>query len=257
MRDKAYFISDLHLGASYIANPRAHESRVVEFLDSISHDAAELYMLGDILDYWYEYRTVVPRGHVRFFGTLARLADSGVRIYWMTGNHDVWLFDYLRDEIGITVLKGHTTVQIMNSRFLLSHGDDVGYQKPIYRFMRACFYSRFCQALYASIHPRWTFPLASGWSADNRTSQSRKTQKASKSVQRSLQNLIDFSQSVNEAQPGSVKHFVYGHLHVAHQQQLPDGSDVTVLGDWIKQDTYAVFDGKQLELKQYTPHPQQ
>ena len=155
------------------------------------------------------------------------------------------------------VLKGHTTVKIMGSRFLLSHGDDVGYQKPVYRFMRTCFYSRICQALYASIHPRWTFPLATGWSADNRTSQSRKTKKATKSVQRCLQNLIDFSHAVNEAHQGSVDHFVYGHLHVAQQIQLPDGSDVTVLGDWIQQNTYAVFDGKRLELKQYTPYPRQ
>lgn len=252
MRDKAYFISDLHLGASYIADHRAHERRVVEFLDSISNDAAELYLLGDILDYWYEYRTVVPRGHVRFFGALARLADSGVRIYWMTGNHDVWLFDYLRDEIGLTVLKKHTTARIMGCSFFLSHGDDVGYQKPMYRFMRACFYSRACQVLYASIHPRWTFPLAAGWSADNRTS--RKAEHVAKSVSRSMQNLIDFSRSVNEAAPGSISHFVYGHLHIARQQQLPDGSDVTVLGNWIEMGSYAVFDGRKFELKQYKPH---
>ena len=258
MRNKAYFISDLHLGASYISDHRAHEQRVIKFLDSIKDDAAELYLLGDILDYWYEYRTVVPRGHVRFFGALASLADSGVKIWWMTGNHDVWLFDYLRDELGITILKGHTMMTVLGEKFMLSHGDDVGYQRPMYRFMRKCFYSRFCQVLYASIHPRWTFPIASGWSADNRTSRKkRKKEDLKKEIGVSLDNLIEYSSGVNSEKPGSVRHFVYGHLHTAFQQQLPDGSDVTVLGDWIHIDTYAVFDGERLELKSFIPNGKQ
>ena len=101
-----YFISDLHLGARYIAEPREHEMRVVRWLDSIKHNAKRIFLLGDILDYWYEYRYVVPRGHVRFLGKLAELADSGVEITWMTGNHDIWLFDYLSSELGIKVVDG-------------------------------------------------------------------------------------------------------------------------------------------------------
>ena len=100
-RDITYFISDLHLGATYLPDGAAYERRVVRWLESIKDEAKALYMLGDILDYWYEYRTVVPRGYIRFFGALARLADSGVEIYWFIGNHDIWLFDYLRDEIGL------------------------------------------------------------------------------------------------------------------------------------------------------------
>ena len=101
-----YFLSDLHLGARYIAEPREHEMRVVRWLDSIKHNAKRIFLLGDILDYWYEYRYVVPRGHVRFLGKLAELADSGVEITWMTGNHDIWLFDYLSSELGIKVVDG-------------------------------------------------------------------------------------------------------------------------------------------------------
>ena len=142
--NRVYFLSDLHLGANYIADPKAHESRVVRFLESIAHDAKALYLLGDVLDYWYEYRHVVPRGYVRFFGALAQLADAGVEIVWFTGNHDVWLFDYLRDEIGLNVVKKALSVNIMGKNFLLSHGDNVGHQPRMYRFTRWCFYNKVC-----------------------------------------------------------------------------------------------------------------
>ena len=124
---KVLFLSDLHLGANYIANSRAHENRVVDFLRHEGSDADHIYLLGDVLDYWYEYRTVVPRGFVRFFGELARLADSGVKITWMTGNHDIWLFDYLRDEIGMEVIDAPFIIrEIGGQRFLLAHGDRIG-----------------------------------------------------------------------------------------------------------------------------------
>lgn len=222
--------------------------RVVRFLDSI-HDAAAVYLLGDILDYWYEYRNVVPRGYVRFFGALARLADAGVPIYWMTGNHDVWLFDYLRDEIGLTVLKTHVQHEIMGKTFFLSHGDDVGYRRPMYRFMRFCFYNRVCQMLYAAVHPRWTFPIAQGWSTENRTS--RKPQDVVAAVEVSAKNLCFFSASYAASHP-EIDYFIYGHLHIARQVELEGARQVTFLGDWISQFTYAAFDGEQLILEAFT-----
>lgn len=122
----------MHLGATYLKNPLEYEKRVVDWLMSVKDEAKAIYMLGDILDYWYEYRTVVPRGYVRFFGALATLADEGVKIYWFIGNHDIWLFDYLRDEIGLTVIDGYSEVTISSTqcpqkipcrcwRLLLSH----------------------------------------------------------------------------------------------------------------------------------------
>ena len=155
-----YFISDLHLGATYLPDPLEYERRVVRFLDSIAGEAGELILLGDILDYWYEYRTVVPRGFTRFFGTLARLADSGVKITWFIGNHDIWLFDYLATEIGLRVVDGVERRTIGGKNFFLSHGDGVGRLPRTFRFIRATFRNRFCQKLYAAIHPRWTIPLS-------------------------------------------------------------------------------------------------
>ncbi len=241
---KAYFLSDAHLGARYITNKREHEGRLVAFLDSIKDNAAELYLLGDILDYWYEYKNVVPRGHVRFLGKLAELADSGVKIFWFTGNHDVWLFDYLSTEIGLKVLKGNTMMEIMGKQFLLSHGDDVGYQKPMYRFTRWCFYNRVCQWLYASIHPRWTYPIAIGWSQKNRVKRPYGDE-AQKDV--CCQRLVTFCNDYATQHP-EVQHYVFGHVHLARQVALNGGRTMTILGDWIHQFTYATFDGNEMRL---------
>lgn len=245
---KVYFLSDLHLGAKYLADKRGNEARVVRFLDSVKGDAETIYLLGDILDYWYEYKTVVPRGFVRFFGKLAELADSGVKIYWMTGNHDVWLFDYLGGEIGLTVLKTHVDVEIGGKRFFLSHGDDVGKRPLMYRFMRFCFYNRVCQLLYASVHPRWTSCVASGWSAENRTS--RKQADVDAAIERNVEALQDFAGEYVAAN-GSVDYFVFGHLHTARVCDAAGGAKMVFLGDWISKFTYAVFDGNKLDLCKY------
>lgn len=245
---KAYFLSDAHLGAKYIQDERSHEMQLVNFLDSIKDDAAELYLLGDILDYWYEYKFVVPRGHVRFLGKLAQLADQGVKIFWFTGNHDVWLFDYLATEVGLTVVNGNSVLNVMGHQFLLSHGDDVGYQKPMYRFTRWCFYNRVCQWLYASIHPRWTFPIATGWSQQNRITRSKEVEDRIKEV--CAKRLEEFSNTYAQQHP-QVEHFVYGHVHLARQVDIAGGRTMTILGDWIDQFTYAVFDGDSVELLKF------
>lgn len=245
---KVYFISDSHLGAKYITSKREHEHRLVNFLDSIKSDAAELYLLGDILDYWFEYKTVVPRGHVRFLGKLAELSDAGVKIYWFTGNHDVWLFDYLATEVGLTVIKGYTQMPIMGHQFLLSHGDDVGYQKLSYRLTRWLFHNRLCQWLYASVHPRWTHPLASGLSQKNRITRDKEVEARQKEV--CCERLIEFSNNYSSKHP-EVEHFVYGHVHLARKVDLADGRTMTITGDWIDQFTYATFSDDGMELHNY------
>lgn len=249
-RRRTYFLSDLHLGANYIANPREHEQLIVSFLQSIEHDAQEIYLVGDIIDYWYEYKHVVPRGYVRFFGQLARLADAGVKIYWFTGNHDVWLFDYLRDEIGLTVIKRNTVLPIMGKNFLISHGDDVGHQPLIYRFMRWCFHNKVCQVLYASVHPRWTFPLAHGWSSSNRTGRSQ--DQVDKGVEKSIDHLKHFVEQ-HAATHSDVYAYIFGHLHVARDITVAGDRRMIVLGEWMTQYTYCTFDGEHLELHTFAP----
>ena len=244
-----YFISDLHLGARYMADNLDRERLVCRFLDSIKDDAAELYLLGDILDYWYEYKYVVPRGYIRFLGKLAELADGGVKLTWVVGNHDVWLFDYLRGQLGLTVLYGHTEVVSQGRRIFISHGDDVGVQPAMYRFTRWCFHNRVCQWLYASIHPRWTYPIADKWSSDNRTNRSPEKLKAIS--QRAAERLMDFSREYH-ASHHEVEAFVYGHLHIACKNELAGMPPVIFLGDWISLCTYAVLDTEgHFELKRF------
>ena len=244
-----YFISDLHLGAKYMADQQMREKRVCRFLDSIKDDAAELYLLGDILDYWYEYKYVVPRGYIRFLGKLAELADNGVRLTWVVGNHDVWLFDYLSEQLNMTVLNGNTLVESQGKRILISHGDDVGVQPAMYRFTRWCFHNKVCQWLYASVHPRWTYPIATGWSNENRTRRNPKQLRAIS--ENAAQRLLDFSREYYAAHP-DVDAFVYGHLHIARMNNLEGMPPVIFLGDWISLCTYAVLtpDG-QFDLKHY------
>ena len=247
MSKNTYFISDLHLGAKYMDDLVGRERRVCRFLDSIKDDAAELYLLGDILDYWYEYKYVVPRGYIRFFGKLAELADSGVKLTWVTGNHDVWLFDYLRDQLGMTVLKGHTVVETAGKRILIAHGDDVGVQPVMYRFTRWCFYNKVCQWLYAAIHPRWTYPIATGWSNENRTGRDPARQQAVS--ERAAERLIDFSRDFYASHP-DIEAFVYGHLHIARMNEADGMPPVIFLGDWISLCSYVVLDSNgQFSLK--------
>lgn len=241
----AYFLSDAHLGARYITNKREHEGRLVAFLDKIKDDATELYLMGDILDYWYEYKYVVPRGYIRFLGKLAELADAGVKIYWFTGNHDVWLFDYLATEVGLTVIKGNTIMEIMGKTFLLSHGDDVGDMKPMYRLIRSIFYNRVCQWLYAGIHPRWTYPFATNWSQQNRIT--RPKEEEDKIKETCCNQLEEYCLNYSASNP-QVQHYVFGHIHLARQVQMPENRDMTILGDWIDQFTYATFDGEKVQL---------
>lgn len=246
---KTYFISDLHLGARYMSDPLARERLVCRFLDSIRDDAGELYLLGDILDYWYEYKYVVPRGYIRFLGKLAELADAGVKITWVTGNHDVWLFDYLREQIGLTVLYGHTIIETQGKRLLIAHGDDVGVQPAMYRFTRWCFYNKVCQTLYAAIHPRWTYPIATRWSNENRTKRDPSQQQAISD--RAATRLIDFSRSYLTTHP-DVDAFVYGHIHIARLVRQENMPPVVFLGEWISLNTFAVLDQSgQFELKTF------
>lgn len=243
-----YFLSDLHLGAAYLPR-RDAELRVVSFLEQIAADATELYLLGDILDYWYEYRYVVPRGFVRFFGALARLADSGVKITWFTGNHDIWLFDYLRQELGITVVDGSLTTTLQGHRFYLAHGDRLGNEPRSFRLIQRAFRNRFCQLLFAAVHPRWTVPLGFGWSRRNRGYRPDKAAEFSGPMR---QRVLQWAKKYCADHP-DVEYIVLGHHHVPVDLKLDTGCHLIILGEWIHRSTYAKFDGENVILSEFEP----
>lgn len=242
VRDKTYFISDLHLGASYIVDPREHERRVVAFLRSIAGDARRLYLLGDILDYWWEYRTVVPRGFTRFFGALAELADRGVEIVWFKGNHDIWIFDYLPNEIGLKVHDGVMVTELDGRWFLLEHGDGVGKLPWTFRRLRALFRCRFAQRLFAAIHPRWTIGFAHGWSSHSRKSGGYVPKEGVGD------SLVEFAEDYNDSHSPKIDYFIFGHQHIILEKSLSDGAEIFILGDWINKFSYAVWDGNTVKM---------
>lgn len=246
---KTYFLSDLHLGAPYYSDSHENERRVVAFLDSIREDADEIFLLGDILDYWYEYRHVVPRGFVRFFGKLAELSDSGVRIVWFIGNHDIWIFDYLPTELGIEVIDGAAVELIKGHWFYMTHGDGIGKLKTSFRMLRHLFRSKFCQKLFAAIHPRWTVPFAYSWSRHSREKGGPGPMDIDR--ERMTANIRQNSIALKKEHP-EIEYFIYGHLHILHEESLQGGGRMIVLGEWISMFSYAVFDGEKLELKKWT-----
>lgn len=241
-----YFISDLHLGATYYADPIAKERRVTQWLESVRDDASHIYLLGDILDYWYEYRYVVPRGYTRFFGKVAELADSGIKFTWFVGNHDIWIFDYLPNELGIEVIDGSVERDILGKRFFLSHGDGVGHHQRSFRMLRSIFRNHFCQRLYSAIHPRWTVPFAHRWSASSR----QDSRKAQIDFQKAREAVLAFSQQYAGQHP-EIDYFVYGHLHSLEDIPVGEKARVIILGDWISKDSFARFDGQQLTLHKF------
>lgn len=242
---RAYFLSDLHLGAPYFPDSRKSEKRVVNFLDSIKDKADVVYLLGDILDYWYEYRTVVPRGFVRFFGKLAELTDRGVRVVWFIGNHDIWIFDYLPSELGVEVVDGALTEHIDGKMFYMTHGDGVGKLKPSFKLMRNLFRNKFAQKLYSGIHPRWTIPFAYSWSRH-----SRKTGGSGYDPTTMVDLLRHFSVDYLREHP-EINYFVYGHLHVVEDLKLNDSSRMIILGDWISNFSYGIWDGKEFVIRRW------
>ncbi|MDE6294602.1 MAG: UDP-2,3-diacylglucosamine diphosphatase [Muribaculaceae bacterium] len=267
MRNKAYFLSDLHLGATYIEDTRESERRVVRFLDSIARDAAEIYLLGDILDYWYEYRYVVPRGYVRFFGKLAELSDAGVKITWIIGNHDIWIFDYIPTELGVKVVDGVLDCTVLDKlRVVMAHGDGIWKSDLLFPIIRGIFRNRFCQKLYASIHPRWTVPFAYRWSNHSRwqgEEELRRREREREEMKRrreglpeNIRQLVTFCNNYTDSllragETDLPKYYLFGHLHEVVEERLEHGAEMLVIGDWLVKFSYAVFDGQSLKLEYY------
>ena len=243
---RAYFLSDLHLGAPYFKDSREAEMRAVRFLDSIKDDADVIYLLGDILDYWYEYRYVVPRGFVRFFGKLAELHDRGIRIVWFIGNHDIWIFDYLPAELGVEVVDGGLEEEIDGKYFYMTHGDGIGKLKPTFRLMRKLFRCKVCQFLFSGIHPRWTVPFAYNWSRHSRKMEGPSAEDA----ERMLTNVNEFSREYLAEHP-EVSFFLYGHLHLLRRYPVESAghkAEIIILGEWLTTCSYALWDGSSLTL---------
>ena len=250
-RKKIFFASDAHLGARFHRDPLAVERKLVRWLDSVKDEALAIWFLGDMFDYWYEYKYVVPKGHVRFLGKLAELSDAGVEIHFFIGNHDIWIFDYLPHELGITMHDGTLITEIGGKRFFLSHGDNVGQRDFSFRLLRTIFRNRFCQWLYAGIHPRWTFGFALGWSLNSRKSGLAKEEE-NKYQGEAGEYLVAFAKDYLKTHP-DINYFIFGHRHIMLDLMLSRESRLLIAGDWMRHFSYISWDGKSLYMDQFEP----
>ncbi|MEG1750056.1 MAG: UDP-2,3-diacylglucosamine diphosphatase [Tannerellaceae bacterium] len=248
-RKKIYFASDAHLGARFHADPRAIEQKLVRWLESIKYKATAIWFLGDMFDYWYEYKYVVPKGFTRFLGKLSELADSGVEIHIFIGNHDIWMFDYLPSEVGAVIHREPLTIDLLGKRFFLAHGDEVDYRSTAFRLIRAVFRNKFCQLLYGGIHPRWTFGFALGWSLNSRKD-GLKSNEAQTYQGEASEYLIRFAKEYLTNHP-DINFFIFGHRHILLDLMLSRTSRLLIAGDWMQYFSYIEWDGEVLLLQQF------
>ena len=242
VRNKIYFASDFHLGTGTFAKSREREDRIVRWLESIKADAAELFLVGDVFDFWFEYKTVVPKGYIRFLGKLAELADAGVKLYFFKGNHDMWMFDYFEKQLGAIIISDELEIERGSKKFYIHHGDGLGPGDGLYKVLKKFFRSGFCQWLFARVHPNFGVGLANYWSSNSRIANDRKEEK----ILHEQEWLVIYSREL--LQTHYYDYLVFGHRHMPHDIELNDKSRYINLGEWVHYNTYAVFDGEDMSL---------
>jgi UDP-2,3-diacylglucosamine hydrolase len=240
---KVYFLSDFHLGAPNDTESRKREDRLVRFLQDARKDAGIIFIVGDIFDFWFEYKTVVPKGFVRILGTLAQMADEGIQLHIFTGNHDLWMQDYLSKELNAKLYFEPQAFTIQNKQFLIGHGDGLGPGDKGYKRLKIIFTNPICQWLFRWLHPDAGIQLANYFSRKSRA----KTGNADEIfLGEDKEWLILYTKE--KAKTMAVDFFIFGHRHYAIDLKINDKSRYINLGDWIRLNTYAVFDGTDLQL---------
>lgn len=240
---KIHFLSDFHLGVPDAASSLAREKRIVSFLDEAAKDAEEILLLGDLFDFWFEYKRAVPRGHVRLLGKLAELTDRGIPVHLFIGNHDMWIFDYVPKETGVIVHREPIVREWNGKKFLIGHGDGLGPGDHGYKFMKRIFRNPVCQWLFARMHPNFGLWLGDFWSGRSRKksyANDRKWLGAEKEW------LVQYCN--DELKKSHYDYLLFGHRHLPIDMEVGTKSRYVNLGDWITYFTYATFDGTELKL---------
>ena len=250
---KIYFFSDAHLGIPNMVSSRKREMKLVKCLDQIKEDALEIYILGDLFDFWFEYKTTIPKGFTRLFGKLAEITDSGIPIHFFRGNHDIWSFDYFQEELNIKMYRKPVIKELLGKKFFLGHGDGLGEGDLGYKFIKWVFERKFNQWLFRWLHPDWGLAMGLFWSRRSRYANEARESKAYENNDfQSLENtrLPKFAKNLLDGGE-DIDYFVMGHWHTMKNIELKPGSRFIFLGDWISFFSYGVFDGKTFELKQF------
>ena len=244
IRNKIYFASDFHLGVPDHKSSREREDRIVRWLDMIKIDATEIYLIGDVFDFWFEYTAVIPKGFIRLQGKLAELSDAGIKITLFKGNHDMWMFDYFSKELGIRIIQDELVLERNGKKFYLHHGDGLGPGDVNYKILKKIFRSNFCQWLFAHLHPNFGIRIARKWSLSSRIQNNKKEE--FKDIDQEW--LVAYSREL--LIKDHYDYLVFGHRHLPLDIQLSESRYIN-LGEWINFNSYAVFDGENLELKYF------
>jgi len=239
-----YFLSDFHLGTPSYTESLMREKKVVAFLDSIKATAAEILIVGDMFDFWFEYKTTVPKGYVRLLGKLAELTDAGIKIHFFVGNHDMWMSGYFEQELNIPVYFHPKTFEWNGKKFFVGHGDGLGPGDHSYKFLKSVFRNPISQWLFGAVHPSWGIGLANYFS---RSSRAKTGNKDKQFYGEEGEWLIIFCRQTLAKE--HFDFFIFGHRHLPIDYKLTDTSRYINLGDWLHYFTYAVFDGNNVELK--------
>ena len=241
---KVYFASDNHLGAPSSEESLPREKKFVAWLDSIKEDAAAIYLMGDLFDFWFEYKKVVPKGFTRTLGKLAELTDAGIPITYFVGNHDLWMNGYFEEELNIPVFHKSQQLKINDTSFLIGHGDGLGPGDKGFKRMKKVFTNSLSKWLFKWLHPDLGVRLGQYLSVSNKLISGEED---AKFLGEDKEWLVQYCKRKLEKQ--HYDHFIFGHRHLPLEIKLNEKSTYTNLGDWINYFTYAVFDGEKLELK--------
>lgn len=242
---KLFFASDLHLGEPDYKTTREREKKIITWLDTFEDQAAGFFFLGDVFDFWFEYRHVVPKGFTRLLGKLASITDRGIPVYFFTGNHDMWLSDYLPHELNIAVFKKPQSFKVNGVSFQIGHGDGLGPGEIPYKILKWIFANPVCQWLFKWIHPNWGFILANFWSRDSRI----RNGLAQPFVNPEGERIYQYCQKMEIQQHHDF--YIFGHRHLPLELPINDGSKYFNIGEWITECTYGVYDGNSFSLRSF------
>ncbi|REA58353.1 UDP-2,3-diacylglucosamine diphosphatase [Dyadobacter luteus] len=249
---KAYFSSDYHLGVPNVKESQERERLIVRWLESVEHDAQVLFLVGDIFDFWFEYGHAVPKGFVRVLGKLAQLSDNGVELIVFTGNHDMWMFGYLTDELGASVYRNPVHFEFVNSNgdtshFLVGHGDGLGPGDQTYKILKRVFENSFFQLLFRLAHPDIGIWIAKTWSKRSRAANVEKGEEQFMGEDKEW--LLQYCKEVEAQQ--HFDFYIFGHRHLRLDLAVNDRSRYINLGEWVTLQTFATYDGQEMSLSRF------
>lgn len=246
---RLYFASDFHLGAPNPATSRIREQTIVRWLETIRPDAQVIFLVGDIFDFWFEYKRAVPKGFVRLLGKLAELADAGIELVFFTGNHDMWMSDYFTHELGATIHRAPVRYIVTDAvgderKLLVGHGDGLGPGDHVYKGLKKVFENPLAQWSFRQLHPDVGLRIANVWSRQSRISNAKKGEDVFKGEAEEW--LFLYCQEVQKISPHD--YYIFGHRHLPLDLKVLESSRYINLGEWVNQQTYGMFDGGKVEL---------